>query len=252
MKRIIGWTLTILGGFFCIVCIVCIPAAFAAKDISILERFLYLLFYAALALGCALLCRKGIKLKSPKTAAEERHPQTPTPPAKPWMTSQFPALYVKGKKPVYRDTYLEKLDSIGFTKEEAEKLFQFECAVIQKYGKPFLLDAKFTRNWFFNLKQPFFQSFPCSKEDILKEKSLTISELCKLIDEAEWHYWNSHEKKLSDPVWTEICEWRLKGPGADFAIRYFEKVAEETGIPMERLASLSAQQGSHLNRYKWQ
>ena len=86
----------------------------------------------------------------------------------------------------------------------------------------------------------------------MKERSLTISELCKIIDEAEWHFWNSHENRVPDSVWTEICEWRLKGPGAEFAIGYFKMIAEATGISMNSLASLSSEQGSHLNRYKWQ
>lgn len=140
---------------------------------------------------------------------------------------------------------------MGFKKEDAEKVFEFECDVIRKYEKPFLLERKFTKNWFFGLKQPFFLAYPSTKEDILKEKALTISELCKIIDEAEWHFWNSHEKDVSDTVWAEICAWRLKESGAEFAITYFEMIAQETGVPMKNFAALSAEQGSHLNRYKW-
>ncbi|MGN1344620.1 MAG: hypothetical protein ACI4U3_08565 [Traorella sp.] len=129
-------------------------------------------------------------------------------------------------------------------------MFDFECEVITKFNKPYLLDKKFTKMWFFNLKQPFFQKYPKTKEDILKEKYLTVSELCKIIDEAEWHFWNSHEKELSDVVWNEICEWRLKGEGAKFAIQYFEMIEKEYDIPEESIAKLSSKQGRHLNQYK--
>ena len=78
-----------------------------------------------------------------------------------------------------------------------------------------------------------------------------MSELCKLIDEAEWHFWNSHERELPDGVWEEICAWRLKGPGAAFAIRYFEMIEQVTGIPGESIAKLSSEQRKHLNQYKW-
>ena len=167
------------------------------------------------------------------------------------MTSKLPALYLHEQNASYRDIYINKLCVLGIKNEDAQKLFQFECNVICKYGKQFLLDSKFTYSWFFGLKQPFFQSYPKSKEEMLREKSLTISELCKIIDEAEWHFWNSHEKNVPDSVWTEICEWRLKGPGTEFAMSYFEMIAETTGISMNSLASLSSEQGSHLSLYKW-
>ena len=130
-------------------------------------------------------------------------------------------------------------------------MFDFECEVIRKFHKQYLLHPRFTGMWFFGLQQPFFQQYPKTKEDILKERYLTVSELCKIIDEAEWHFWNSHEKELPDDVWGEICEWRLQGPGAEFAIRYFKMIEKETGIPEESIAKLSSEQGNHLNLYKW-
>lgn len=167
------------------------------------------------------------------------------------MTSQLPALYLQENQTVYRNNYVSRLESIGFEKRDAEKMFDFECEVIRKFNKQYLLHPQFTGMWFFSLKQPFFQQYPKTKADILKERYLTVSELCKIIDEAEWHYWNSHEKELPDGVWGEICEWRLKGPGADFAIRYFEMIEKETGIPEESIAKLSSEQGKHLNLYRW-
>ena len=130
-------------------------------------------------------------------------------------------------------------------------MFDFECEVIRRHGKAYLLDPRFTELWCFGLRQPFFCRYPAAKEDILRERYLTVSELCKLIDEAEWHFWNSHERNLPDDVWSEICQWRLKGPGADFAIRYFETMEEETGVPGESIAKLPSEQGRHLHLYKW-
>lgn len=251
MKRIFGWVLTILGGFFCFVGVMCIPVPFTAADMSIAERIFMLIVFFGFAVMNGMLCGKGIKLKSKTSPAQTKVEICPVNASEKWMTSQLPALYLHEQNDSYRDIYINKLCVLGIKREEAQKLFQFECNVISKYGKQFLLAPKFTCSWFFGLKQPFFQSYPKSKEDILKEKSLTISELCKIIDEAEWHFWNSHEKNVPDSVWTEICEWRLKGPGAEFAISYFKMIAETTGISMDCLASLSSEQGSHLSRYKW-
>ena len=167
------------------------------------------------------------------------------------MTSQLPALYLQENNTMHRDRYIRRLEGIGFTKKDAETMFDFECEVIRKYDKPYLLQPRFTKMWVFDLQQPFFRQFPKTKEDILKERYLTVSELCKIIDEAEWHFWNSHEKELPEGVWPEICEWRLKGPGAEFAIRYFEMIEKAAGIPEESIAKLSSEQGRHLSRYKW-
>ena len=123
--------------------------------------------------------------------------------------------------------------------------------MIRKFNKQYLLNPAFTKMWFFGLCQPFFFQYSKTKEDVLKEHFLTVSELCKLIDEAEWHFWNSHEKELPEGVWEEISSWRLRGAGGKSAIAYFEMIAKETGISMERFAPLSSEQGRHLNQYRW-
>lgn len=175
----------------------------------------------------------------------------PTIPTEKLMTSQFPALYLKENNLAYRDIYVCQLMRIGFNQKNAEKMFEFECDIIRRYGKQYLLEPRFTELWFFGLRQPFFLEYPKTKEDILKEKYLTMSEICKMVDEAEWHFWNSHERNLSDEVWSEINAWHLKGPGAEFAITYFEMIEKETDIPGENISALCRLQGEHLSRYKW-
>lgn len=167
------------------------------------------------------------------------------------MTSQFPALYLKENNDDYREYYIHLLRKIGFSRIDAEKMFEFECDIIRKHGKQYLQHPDFVDFWTFGLRQPFFQQYPKTKEDILKERYLTMSEICKMIDEAEWHFWNSHERRLSSDVWNEICEWRLKGPGMKFASSYFGMIEDVTGIPSRNIGSLCGLQGEHLNRYKW-
>lgn len=245
MKKAIGWILVIVGGFFCVVGVLCVPVAFTADNIPFGERIAVLVSFLAIAAVNGLICRLGFRLKSAKK--DTRKQKT----VDQWMTSQLPALYLQKNKTVYRNQYIGRLESIGFQREDAKKIFDFECEVIRKFPKPYLLQPQFTKMWFFGLKQPFFRQYPKTKEDILKERYLTVSELCKIIDEAEWHFWNSHERELPDGVWQEICEWRLKGPGAEFAIRYFEMIEKATGILEGSLAELSSEQGRHLSQYKW-
>lgn len=167
------------------------------------------------------------------------------------MTSQLPALYEKSKSRTYFDEYMRRLMGIGFRGNDAEKMFRFEYEIIQKFGKPQLLHPLYTLTWVMKLQRPLFQGYPKAKEEILRERFLTMSEICKIIDEAEWHYWNSHERDLSDAVWEEIYAWRLRGAGGEFACSYFEMIQRETGIPQINISMLSSMQGMHLRQYKW-
>lgn len=244
MKKVIGWILFVLGGFFCFDSVACTSVAFIVDDATLAERIAVLVSCIALAAVSGLICWLGFQFKASNGTRKPK-------PADQWMTSQLPALYLQENNTVYREHYVRRLENIGFQKEDAKKMFDFECEVIRKFPKQYLLQPRFTKMWFFGLNQPFFQQYPKTKEDILKERYLTVSELCKIIDEAEWHFWNSHERELPDGVWQEICEWHLKGLGAEFAIRYFEMIEEATGIPEKSIANLSSEQGRHLNQYKW-
>ena len=197
------------------------------------------------------------KLFGKKEPEKEAPPAPPKPNIPPitstegLMTSQFAALYLRDNDPKYRDIYMRRLTQLGFGEDDAGKMFRFECDIVRRYGKQYLLHPQFTQFWFFSLVQPFFVQYPKTQEDILKEKFLTMSEICKILDEAEWHYCNSHERDQPDEVWSEICAWHLRWRGADYAIRYFEMIAEETGIPLEILGAYSNSQGAHLDKYKW-
>lgn len=61
------------------------------------------------------------------------------------MTSQLPALYLRENNSTYRENYVNRLESIGFHKADAEKMFDFECNVIRKYPKEYLLHPQFTK-----------------------------------------------------------------------------------------------------------
>lgn len=259
MKKGIGWVLILIGGLFSFSSVLCIPMVLTAEDITWGERVLMLLFMIAFAAVFALICRFGFRLKNGKaekkqsTEKEEKKTEkaAASPVTGPWMTSQHAALYALQNSEEDRKKYLSRLEGLGFEAADAQKMLDFECRVIRRFDKSFLLDPKYTRKWVFDLTQPFFGQYPATKEEILRERALTVSELCKIIDEAEWHFWNSHEKALPDGVWNEICQWRLNGPGAEFAIRYFEMIEKETGIPEKSLASLSSEQGRQLKLQKW-
>lgn len=177
-----------------------------------------------------------------------------TPPKTPsmrLMTSQLPAFYMSENNDYYHLLYLARLKGLGFSKQDAQKMFKYECDIIRKHNKKHLLNPDYIDQWIFSLLKPHFSDYPKTKDDILKEDYLTISELCKTIDEAQWHFYNSHERNLPEGVWEEIYEWHVKGPGADFAMKYFDMISVKLYIPMENLMAYSNDQGDHLNRFRW-
>lgn len=167
------------------------------------------------------------------------------------MLSQLVALYEHTGRTEYRARYYEELGKLGFSEQDAEKLLEVERTTIRRFNKGYLLSPAFTKTWFMGLQQPFFLNDPKTKPDILKERFFTISEICKFIDEAEWHFWNSHEKAVGDGVFEEISAWRLRGEGGDFAIKYCESISADTGISMDLFSKYINREGSHLSRYKW-
>ncbi len=167
------------------------------------------------------------------------------------MMSQLAALYISENDEKYHQRYINELVAADVPKKDAQAMFDFDCSVIRRYEKKYLLHPNFTLQWFFGLQQPFFKEYPKTKEDILKERSLTMSELCKIVDEAEWHFWNSHEREMPDGVWSEIYEWRLNGGGMEFATKYFDMICEVTKMPTESISKICGIQGTHLSKYKW-
>lgn len=64
MKKIVGWILAILGGFFCFVLVICILAVLISEGITWSMRIFMVLCYLVLAVGSGVICRLGIRVKS--------------------------------------------------------------------------------------------------------------------------------------------------------------------------------------------
>ena len=167
------------------------------------------------------------------------------------MLSQYVAYYLYQDSEPHKKEYLKQLIEIGFSGEEADRMFEFEADILTRFHREYMVSPTYTTAWFFGLSQPFFMHYPKTKEDIMKEHFLTMSELIKIIDEAEWHYWNHHEDEVPKEVWAEIFEWHVKGKGGEFAIQYFQMIAKETGIPEEKIVAYGSHEARYLNMYRW-
>ena len=86
--------------------------------------------------------------KEPEKETPSAPPQPNIPPitsTEGLMTSQFAALYLRDNDPKYRDIYMRRLTELGFGVDDAGKMFKFECDIVRRYGKQYLLHPQFTR-----------------------------------------------------------------------------------------------------------
>lgn len=81
------------------------------------------------------------------------------------MMSQLAALYINEKDEKYHQRYVNDLVAANVPKKEAQAMFEFDCSVIEKYKKEYLLHPDFTLQWIFDLQQPFLRN-------ILKKKRI--------------------------------------------------------------------------------
>ena len=168
------------------------------------------------------------------------------------MIVQLAAYYTAYGDEIYKKTYLEKTETLGIPKTEAVNIFNFECDVCKKYNKEYLLNPDFVKVWFMDLQQPFFLNYPKTQDEVCKEFFFTIGEVSKFLDEAEWHYWNSHERELTDEVWEEIFSWRLQGKGGMYVVdTYLPAICEKYSVSMDSFSKLVNHYGTFLSRYKW-
>lgn len=176
---------------------------------------------------------------------EKRHEKQPL------MISQYPALYLYDNLQTAKTECIGILKTLGFTDIQANQLFEFEHNILKRYKRVQLTDPNFAEMWVFDLKQPlFFNCYPSTAEELIEEKFFTISELCKILDEAEWHFMNNHEE-VSDDVFADIFRWRLRGNGIRFAVEYYTMISNELGLPMELIQKVHNREGLVLDQLKW-
>ncbi len=117
------------------------------------------------------------------------------------LTSQLAAFWLDTGDPAYRDEYLRRMRICGLEDKAAENMRRYETDILKEHPRPEMLDEQFIRKPLFSLIAPALEK-PVEYYETHFE--YPFSYIVKLSDEAEWHYWNSHEKNLPDQVWAEI------------------------------------------------
>ena len=117
------------------------------------------------------------------------------------MTSQLAAIWLETRDDRFRDEYLRRIRMCGLGAQAAQAMFDYEAQILRKYPRPEMTDPDFVRKPLFTLSRPVLSHHAAYYE---KNFEYTLSHIIKMNDEAEWHFWNSHELDLSDEVWGEI------------------------------------------------
>ncbi|MGM9522182.1 MAG: hypothetical protein ACI3VB_06875 [Oscillospiraceae bacterium] len=163
------------------------------------------------------------------------------------MTGQLVAFFKKTWQEAYRKEYLRRLEFIGFSSTEATNMFMYESMILKQTSIERLCRPDYVRAWYFNLKNVLLTE---GKDYYISHQAFLCSEITKIWDEAEWHYYNSHEKDLPDPVWKEIFQISRYG-GGELFMEYLASMAEHTKMDISKLQQYSMAEQGLLFKYKW-
>ena len=161
------------------------------------------------------------------------------------LTSQLVAFWLKTERTEYRDEYLRRMGICGLDDETAEKMLQYETEILTANPRPELLDAEFISKPLFSLRTPVLDH-PVEYYETHFE--YPFSYIVKLSDEAEWHFWNSHERNLSDEVWEEI--FALSDKNRKLFLP-FAKDLLKRGWDYPNVNKFSYHEQGMLDRYRW-
>lgn len=163
------------------------------------------------------------------------------------MTGQLVARFKQTHDQSYHDEYRRRLQFVGFEENEAESLFMFELMILKNDSIEPLASDDYLRSFIFDLQHV---AVPHEKEYYVLHQTFLVSQIVKIWDEAEWHYWNSHERDLPDDVWEEIYTISRYG-GGELFIKYLKMVAEKSHVPMSKVQKYSMAEQDMIFKYKW-
>ena len=163
------------------------------------------------------------------------------------MSGQLVARYKKTHDKRYQDEYRRRLQSLGFSEQEAELMFMYELMTLKHFAIDGLCRDDYLHANVFDMKKPVLT---LDDSYYVKHQSFLCSQIVKIWDEAEWRYWNSHESDMPDEVWSEIFRLSRYGGGKLF-VDYLTSMAERSSVPLDKVQRYSVAEQQLLFTYKW-
>ena len=162
------------------------------------------------------------------------------------LTSQLAALWLDSGDNQFRDEYLRRLRICGLDDRTARETFDYEAGILRANPRPEMLDPGFISLPLFNLRDTFLPHFYDYYKDHFE---YPLSYIVKASDEAEWHFWNSHEKNLSDKVWTEI--YYLSDKNRKLFEPYAMNLINNHGWTFNNVNQFSYNEQAMLDYHRW-
>lgn len=162
------------------------------------------------------------------------------------MTSQLVALWISTGDERFRSEYLRRLAICGLDQQTAEDMLKYERSILEKYPRPEMLDRKFIFRPLFDLSRCLLPQHYSYYETHFE---YPLSYIVKASDEAEWHFWNSHEKDLSNGVWEEI--YALSDKNMKFFGPFAMDLVNNHGWTVGNVNEFSRNEQGMLNIKRW-
>ena len=164
------------------------------------------------------------------------------------MSGQLVARYKKTHDEQYQDEYLRRLQSIGFDEQEANLMFVYELMTLKHFAIDELCRDDYLQSDVFNLKETVLGH---DDSYYVQHQSFLCSQIVKMWDEAEWHFFNSRSRTdIPDEVWSEIHRLSRYGGGKLF-LDYLKSMAEHSSVPFDKVQRYSVAEQQMLFAYKW-
>ena len=162
------------------------------------------------------------------------------------MTSQVLAMYLYDHDEACREEYLRRLKICGLSEERAEQYMAFETEILNRCPRPEMVDKNFIARPCFNLST---RALPHEPAYYAEHFDYPLSYIIKLSDEAEWHFWNSHEADLPDEVWSEIFD--LSDKNRKLFLPYAQNMVDALGWSYQEVNKFSFNEQGMLDLYRW-
>lgn len=164
------------------------------------------------------------------------------------LNAQLVALHFMTGDPKYREAFDRRLQAAGIIEQRLkDAVFNYTLDIIRtQHKEKKLSDHSFVTRGIFNLIIP---ALPRTEEEYLREEVFTPSEVIQIFDEAEWRYWNDHERQMPDEVWGEIFRYSRHG-SAKLMTGTMDRL-EKLGLSTDQVGAMLRNDQVIIGNYKW-
>ena len=162
------------------------------------------------------------------------------------MTSQLAALWLETKDRRYQDEFFRRIRMCGVSEDTVKRWFAFETEILERCPRPEMCSESFVSMPLLTLREKFL---PREISWYAEHFDYPLSYVIRLSDEAEWHFWNSHEKNLPENVWTEIFE--LSDRSRKLFLPLAQYMVDRMGWSVEAVNKYSYNEQGMLDILRW-